>query len=82
MKKKKLKNVGFTAVFIPDEKTGGYSAYVEEIPGVNTQGDTLEEARENLLDALELMIEIRRELMEKELPANQNIIRESLVTVG
>ncbi len=37
----------FTAVFerVPE----GYIAFVEELPGANTQGDTLEEARENLL---------------------------------
>jgi predicted RNase H-like HicB family nuclease len=40
----------FTAVFeeVPPGEGGGYCAYVEELPGANTQGDTLEEARENL----------------------------------
>jgi predicted RNase H-like HicB family nuclease len=45
----------FTAVF---EKRGRwYTAWVEEIPGVNTQGRTLKEARENLEEALELILE-------------------------
>ncbi len=51
-----LNNLKFTAVFVEDPK-GGYSAYVEEIPGANTQGQTLEEAKENLKEAVELVIE-------------------------
>ena len=50
----------FTAVF---EKHGRwYMAYVEEIPGVNTQGRTLAEARENLKEALQLILEENRRL--------------------
>ena len=50
----------FTAVF---EKRGRwYIAYVEEIPGVNTQGRTLVEARENLKEALQLILEENRRL--------------------
>jgi predicted RNase H-like HicB family nuclease len=50
----------FTAVF---EKHGRwYIAYVEEIPGVNTQGRTLAEARENLKEALQLILEENRRL--------------------
>ena len=33
---------------------GGYIAYVAEIPGVNTQGETIEEARDNLAEAFAL----------------------------
>ena len=53
-------HLSFTAVFEPAEE-GGFIGYVAEIPGVNTQGETLEETRENLLDALELILEVRRE---------------------
>jgi predicted RNase H-like HicB family nuclease len=50
----------FTAIF---EKHGRwYIAYVEEIPGVNTQGRTLAEARENLKEALQLILEENRRL--------------------
>ena len=56
---------------------GGYSAYVEEIPGVNTQGETLEEARENLREALELVLEVRRELAEEQ-QAGRAVIREDI----
>jgi len=54
----------FTAVI---EKRGRwYVGYVEEIPGVNTQGRTLKEVRENLKEALLLIIETNREIVEKE----------------
>jgi len=49
-----------TAAYIPVPE--GYIAFVEEIPGANTQGDTLEEARENLREAVELVLEANREL--------------------
>lgn len=55
----------FTAVF---EKCGRrYVAYVEEIPGVNTQGKSLSEARENLKDALHLILEENRRLSDRNL---------------
>ena len=54
----------------------GYIGFVEEIPGANTQGDTLEEARENLREAVELVLEANRELAEKSL-AGQNVTREA-----
>jgi len=50
----------FTAVFQKRDKW--YVAYVEEIPGVNTQGRTLKEARANLKEALQLIIEANRRL--------------------
>ena len=53
-----------------------WAAWVEEIPGVNTQGATLEEARENLKDALRMVLEANRELSEKEQEAT---LREDLV---
>jgi predicted RNase H-like HicB family nuclease len=49
----------FTAVFVPSD--GWWAAKVEEVPGVNSQGRTLEEARANLRDALSQMLEILRE---------------------
>ena len=50
----------FTAVYEPAEE-GGYAAFVEEVPGAISQGETLDEARENLKEALELMLEVNRE---------------------
>ena len=53
----------FTSVI---EKRGKwYVAYVEEIPGVNTQGKTLAEARRNLKEALAMVVEANRELSAK-----------------
>ena len=49
-----LNNLSFTAVFVEDSQ-GGYSAYVEDIPGANSQGETLEEAKENLKEALQMV---------------------------
>jgi predicted RNase H-like HicB family nuclease len=40
----------------------GYAAFVEELPGANTQGATLEEARANLAEAVALVLEANREL--------------------
>ena len=53
-----------TAVFeeVPTVEGGGYTAYVEELPGAISEGDTLEEARENLRDAVELLLEANRSL--------------------
>ncbi len=50
----------FTAVFqqVPE----GYIAFVEELPGANTQGATLEEARANLTEAVELVLDTNRML--------------------
>lgn len=50
----------FTAIF---EKHGEWwAAYIEEYPGVNTQGATLEEARVNLAEAFRMVVETNREL--------------------
>ena len=55
-----------TAVFEPAPE-GGYTCFVEELPAAISQGETLEEAKANLLDALRLVIECQRELAEKNL---------------
>lgn len=72
--------VRFTAVFEAVAE-GGYIAYVEEIPGVNTQGATLAEARANLREALELVLDVRRELAE-EATAGRQVIREDIRLVA
>jgi predicted RNase H-like HicB family nuclease len=65
----------FTAVYrkVPE----GYVAFVEELPGANTQGATLDEARENLREAVELTLEANRALAEEDL-AGEDVIREPL----
>ena len=64
-----------TAVFrkVPE----GYIAFVEELPGANTQGATLEEARANLREAVELTLEANRALTKEDL-AGADVIREPL----
>jgi len=43
----------------------GYIAFVEELPGANAQGDTLDEARSNLQEAVQLVLEGNRALVEE-----------------
>jgi predicted RNase H-like HicB family nuclease len=54
-----MSNIEMTAIFEPCDE-GGYIAYIEEIPGINSQGETIDEAKENLTDAINLMFEERR----------------------
>lgn len=54
-----------TAVFKPVPT--GYVAFVEELPGANTQGRTLDEARANLKETVQLVIEANRILAEEAL---------------
>lgn len=51
-----------TAAVIPAPE-GGYTAYVEEIPGAISEGETIEEAREDLADALCVIFECHREIV-------------------
>lgn len=67
----------FTAVFEKAEE-GGYVAFVEELPGAISQGETLEEARENLKDAVELILEVNRERVLEGVD-ELHVIREQLV---
>ena len=65
----------FTAIY---KKSGKwYLGWIEEIPGVNTQGKTLREVKENLKDALLLILETNRILNKKEISKGK-IIREPL----
>ncbi|HEX5725868.1 MAG TPA: type II toxin-antitoxin system HicB family antitoxin [Longimicrobiaceae bacterium] len=56
--------IEFTAVFRRAPE-GGFVASVAELPGALTQGETLEEARENLRDAILLLLEAKRDLAQK-----------------
>ncbi len=68
-----------TAVYeqVPESEGGGYTAYTEELPGAISEGDTLEEARENLRDAVRILLEANRELLGKPRPG-QKITREKI----
>ena len=65
----------FTAVFrkVPE----GYIGFVEELPGANTQGATLEEARANLQEAVALVLEANRTIAREDAPG-PDVIREPL----
>jgi predicted RNase H-like HicB family nuclease len=56
----------------------GYIAFVEELPGANTQGETLDEARANLEEAVSMVLEANRELSEQSL-LGAEVTRETLV---
>ena len=68
----------FTAVF--EQVPEGFIAFVVELPGANTQGESLEEARENLAEAVALVMEANRTLAEESLQG-KTVIREPLVLV-
>ena len=61
---------------VPESEGGGYVAYTEEQPGAISEGDTLDEARKNLRDAIEILLETNRELASlsaaKESPAKRS----------
>ncbi len=63
-----------TAIFrkVPE----GYIGFVEELPGANTQGRTLSEARRNLREAVELVMQTNRELAEESVKGS-TVIREA-----
>jgi len=67
----------YTAIFERGED-GWWVASCLEIPEAITQGETIEQARENLKDAIQLVLEVRREDAEKQLEG-RDVIREPLV---
>ncbi|MCJ7565316.1 MAG: type II toxin-antitoxin system HicB family antitoxin [Candidatus Aminicenantes bacterium] len=67
--------MSFTAVF--QKVSQGYIGFVEELPGANTQGSTLKEARENLKEAIRLILEANRLLSEQEI-AGKDVLREKI----
>ena len=69
----------FTAVF--EKVSEGYIAFIEELPGANTQGDTLEEARDNLLEAIQLVLEANRVLAEESIQG-RDVLKERIVTAA
>jgi predicted RNase H-like HicB family nuclease len=62
-----------TAVF--EKVPEGYIGFVEELPGANSQGATIEETRSNLKEAVELVLEANRALSEESLKGKR-VIRE------
>lgn len=60
-----------TAVF--EKSPYGYIGFVEELPGANTQGRTLEETKKNLIEAIQLVLEANRDLAEEEIAGKETI---------
>lgn len=64
-----------TAVF--QKSPHGYIGYVEELPGANTQGKTLDETKKNLIEAVQLVLEANRQISEEDLKGKE-IIKEEI----
>lgn len=72
-----------TAVFeeVPQSEGGGYTAYTEELPGAISEGDTLDEARANLRDAVKVLLEANRELTPQRPASGLQVVREPLTVL-
>jgi predicted RNase H-like HicB family nuclease len=68
-----------TAVF--QKSRYGYIGFIEELPGANTQGTTLEEVRNNLVEAVQLVLDANRKLFEEDLKDSE-FIREDFGVVS
>lgn len=73
-----MEELRFTVAYTPIED-GWYMAQVVEYPEAVTQGETLEEARENVRDAMQLLLEARREIAGEKFEGRDDVILEPLV---
>ncbi len=71
-----MESVKLTAVFVKVPE--GYAAFVEELPGANTQGETIEEARENLKEAVQLVLDANRE-QSRQAVRGAEVVRENFI---
>lgn len=71
--------VSLTAIY--EKSPYGYIGYVEELPGANTQGTTIEETKRNLIEAIQLVLEANRQLSEEEIFGKETI-KEAFGTVS
>lgn len=71
--------ITLTAVFeeVPPSEGGGFVAYAEELPGAISEGETIEEARENLRDAIEILVAANRDLAGKR-PPGKRVTRDKI----
>jgi predicted RNase H-like HicB family nuclease len=76
--KNPMTELTLTAIF-EEADEGGYFGYVAELPGANTQGETLEEVRENLTEAIQLILNSNREEFEKNFSSSSKVTREKLI---
>ena len=68
--------MSFTAIF--EKVKEGYIGFVEELPGANTQGNTLDETRENLKEAIQIVLAANKQLVEEEIKG-RDVIREEII---
>ena len=75
----KKQDATYTAVYV---KSGPwYAGYVAEVPGVNTQGKTLMEAKNNLVEALGMVLSAQRDLLMKHIGRKQFVVDKVSVVV-
>jgi predicted RNase H-like HicB family nuclease len=67
----------FTAIIEKDKETGLYVGYVPGFPGAHSQGETLDELRQNLSEVIEMLLEDTEPTVEAEFVGTQQIILES-----
>jgi predicted RNase H-like HicB family nuclease len=72
-----MTEITLTAIYEEAEE-GGYIGYIAELPGANTQGETMEEVRENLVEAMQMILEANREEAERKFGDNPKITREQM----
>jgi len=70
-----MTDLTLTAIFENAEE-GGFIGYFAELPGANTQGDTLEGVRESLSEAIELILNSNHEEFEKNVSSGVKVVRE------
>jgi predicted RNase H-like HicB family nuclease len=73
--KKATRKTGAYDVILEPSDEGGFTIYVPALPGCISEGDTEEEALENIKDAMALWLEVREEEIQKELKANKKWVR-------
>ena len=69
--------LNLTAIYEEAEE-GGYIGYIAELPGANTQGETIDEVRENLLEATQMILDANREMAEQRLSRDAKVTRERI----
>jgi len=72
-----ITELNLTAIY-EEADEGGYIGYIAELPGANTQGETMDEVRENLLEAVQMILEANREEAERRLSSDAKVTRERL----
>lgn len=70
-----ITELNLTAIYEEAEE-GGYIGYIAELPGANTQGETIDEVRENLLEAARMILDANREEAERRIGKGAKVTRE------